>query len=145
MQSLPDLNYSLPSTNAFDRVMDHDTPWNSGNDLGGVSVNIDTKIGPGTLTSTTAYRYWKWDPSNDRDFTGLQSLAKSSNPSKHSNWSQEFRYAGEFSSSLSGVVGLFFIDQEVQTDPEGTEEARNGNLEIFEKFKQRFVGNTRIV
>ena len=23
------------------------------------------------MTSTTAYRYWNWDPSNDRDFIGL--------------------------------------------------------------------------
>lgn len=120
---IADLNYALPSLNAFDRLVDHDTPWNSGNDLGGGSVNFDTKIGPGTLTSTTAWRFWKWDPSNDRDFTGLQSLAKSNNYSKHSNWSQEIRYAGEFSSRLSGVVGLFFIDQNVQTDPVGIEES----------------------
>jgi len=118
---IADLNYSLPSLNAFDRKIDHDTPWRSGNDLGGVSLNIDTKIGPGTLTSTTAWRYWDWDPSNDRDFTGLQALAKSQNPARHKNWSQEVRYAGEFSSRLSGVVGLFLIDQEVKID--GTEES----------------------
>lgn len=118
---ITDLKYALPSLNAFDRKIDHDTPWNSGNDLGGVSLNIDTKIGPGTLTSTTAWRYWNWDPSNDRDFTGLQALAKSQNPAKHHNWSQEVRYAGEFSSRLSGVVGVFFIDQEVKIN--GTEES----------------------
>src|SRR5690606_33021098 len=54
-------------------------------------------------------------------FTGLQSLAKSQNPQEHRNWSQEIRYAGDFSSRLSGVVGLFFIDQELQTW--GTEES----------------------
>jgi iron complex outermembrane receptor protein len=118
---IADLNYSLPSTNAFDRKIDHDTPWNSGNDLGGVSLNIDTKIGPGTLTSTSAWRYWNWDPSNDRDFTGLQALAKSQNPAEHRNWSQEIRYGGELSSRVSGVVGLFFIDQEVKIN--GTEES----------------------
>lgn len=120
---IADFNYSLPSLNAFDRKIDHDTPWNSGNDLGGVSLNADIKIGPGTLTSTTAWRYWKWDPSNDRDFTGLQSLAKSNNYSKHNNWSQEIRYAGDFTSNLSGVVGLFYINQEVQTDPVAIEES----------------------
>ncbi|RAW01076.1 TonB-dependent receptor [Pseudochryseolinea flava] len=118
---ISDLNYSLPSSNAFDRKIDHDTPWRSGNDLGGVSLNIDSKIGPGTLTATTAYRYWNWDPSNDRDFTGLQALAKSQNPAEHKNWSQEIRYAGEISEKLSGVVGLFYIDQEVQIH--GTEES----------------------
>lgn len=118
---IADLNYSLPSQNAFDRKIDHDTPWNSGNELGGVSVNVESKLGIGTLTSTTVWRYWNWDPSNDRDFTGLQALAKSQNPAKHRNWSQEVRYAGEFSSRLSGVVGLFYIDQEVKIN--GTEES----------------------
>jgi iron complex outermembrane recepter protein len=120
---IADLNYALPSTNAFDRKIDHDTPWNSGNDLGGVSLNADIKIGAGTLTSTTAWRYWNWDPSNDRDFTGLQALAKSQNPAEHKNWSQEIRYAGNLSSKVSGVVGLFFIDQEVKIH--GTEESGN--------------------
>jgi iron complex outermembrane receptor protein len=118
---IADLNYQLPSGNAFDRKIDHDVSWNSGNELGGVSLNVDTKVGPGTLTSSTAWRYWDWDPSNDRDFTGLQALAKSQNPARHKNWSQEFRYAGEFSSRLSGVVGLFYIDQEVKIN--GTEES----------------------
>jgi len=120
---IADLKYKLPSDNAFDRVIDHDTPWNSGNDLGGSSLNVDIKLGPGTLTSTTAWRYWKWDPSNDRDFTGLQSLAKSNNYSKQDQLSQEVRYAGEFSSRLSGVAGLYVIDQEVQSNPVTIEEA----------------------
>lgn len=111
---IADLNYQLPSNNAFDRLIDHDVPWNSGNDLGGFSLNIDQKIGPGKLTSTTAWRYWDWRPSNDRDFTGLEALAKSQNPARHTNWSQEIRYAGEFSSKFSGVVGIFYIDQEVK-------------------------------
>ncbi|MBG6234269.1 iron complex outermembrane receptor protein [Pedobacter sp. CAN_A7] len=116
-----DLGYTLPSLNAFDRKIDHDTPWRSGNQLGGASLNIDAKIGPGTLTSTSAWRYWNWDPSNDRDFTGLQALAKSQNPAKHENWSQEIRYAGDFTDKLSGVIGVFYIDQEVKIT--GTEES----------------------
>jgi iron complex outermembrane receptor protein len=118
---IADLNYTLPGKNAFDRKIDHDTPWRSGNELGGVSLNADIEIGSGTLTSTTAWRYWNWDPSNDRDFTGLQALSKSQNPAEHRNWSQEIRYAGELSSSLSGVIGVFYIDQEVKID--GTEES----------------------
>ncbi len=118
---ITDLNYSLPSQNAFDRKIDHDTPWRSGNQLGGVSLNGDVRLGKGTLTSTSAWRYWNWDPSNDRDFTGLQALAKSQNPAKHKNWSQEIRYAGEFSEKLNGVIGLFYINQEVKIT--GTEES----------------------
>ncbi|MBL7722541.1 MAG: TonB-dependent receptor [Chitinophagaceae bacterium] len=132
---IADLNYTLPSLNAFDRVVDHDTPWKSGNDLGGASVNVDAKIGSGTLTSTTAYRYWNWDPSNDRDFSGLQALAKSQNPAKHNNWSQEVRYAGEISSKLSGVAGLFIIGQEVNIN--GTEESGNAQW----RFSQSTTSN----
>lgn len=120
---IKDLNYQLPTLNAFDRKIDHDTPWRSGQDLGGVSLNIDTKIGGGTLTSTTAWRFWNWDPSNDRDFTGLQVLAKSQNPTRQTQITQEIRYAGQLTSKISGVGGVFFIDQTSQTD--GTEESGN--------------------
>ena len=120
---IADLGYKLPSTNPFDRVTDTDTPWRSNNDFGGVSLNIDAKIGRGTLTSTTAWRYWVWDPSNDRDFTGLPVLTKSQGNSRHAQWTQEIRYAGQFSSRLSGVAGVFLIDQDLKSDPVQTEES----------------------
>jgi iron complex outermembrane recepter protein len=122
-QIIKDLNYDLPSRNPFDRVIDHNTPWRSGNDLGGVSLNIDQKIGQGILTSTTAWRYWNWDPSNDRDFTGLSVLSLSQATSKHTQWTQEIRYAGNLSSKLSGVIGVFVIGQDLKTDPVHTEES----------------------
>lgn len=122
-QIISDLGYTLPTINPFERKIDHDTPWKSDNDLGGASLNIESKIGLGTLTSTTAWRYWNWGPSNDRDFTGLQSLALSQNPSKHRNWSQEIRYAGDISDKLSGIIGLFYINQTVRTN--GSEVAGN--------------------
>lgn len=120
---IKDLNYSLPTNNPFDRIIDHNTPWRSNNDFGGTSLNMDFKFGPGTLTSTTAWRYWKWGPSNDRDFTGLSSLQLSQAPSVHKQWSQEVRYAGNISSRLSGVVGVFLIGQNLKTNPYHTEES----------------------
>lgn len=120
---IADLGYTLPSTNPFDRIVDQDTPWRSGQDLGGVSLNIDTKIGTGTLTSTSAWRYWNWDPSNDRDFTGLQALALSQAPSKHKQWSQEVRWAGSLGSKITGVFGVFAIGQNLRTNPYHTEES----------------------
>jgi len=122
-QIIADLNYKLPSQNPFDRVIDHDTPWRSGNELGGVSLNVDAKIGSGTLTSTTAWRYWNWDPSNDRDFTGLPVLSKSAATSRHEQWTQEVRYAGAISPRVSGVIGVFAIGQDLKTDPVHTEES----------------------
>ncbi len=137
---IADLNYQLPSRNPFDRLVDHNTTWRSGNDLGGISLNADFKVGFGTLTSTTAWRYWNWDPSNDRDFTGLAVLQLSQAPSKHKQWSQEFRYAGDISSSLGGVIGLFALGQDLKTSPVHTEEsgahqwrfAKNSTSELWE-------------
>jgi iron complex outermembrane receptor protein len=120
---IADLKYQLPSRNPFDRLIDHNTTWRSGNDLGGVSLNVDARIGNGTLTATSAWRYWNWDPSNDRDFTGLPVLSLSQATSKHHQWSQEVRYAGNFSSKLSGVIGVFVIGQDLKTDPVHIEES----------------------
>lgn len=122
-QIISDLNYTLPSRNAFDRVIDHDTPWKSGQDLGGLSLNFDIKIGAGTLTSTSAWRYWNWDPSNDRDFTGLEALRLSQAPSRHEQWSQEVRWAGTFSDKLNGVFGVFAFGQKLDPNDAHTEES----------------------
>ncbi|WP_335967234.1 TonB-dependent receptor [Galbibacter sp. PAP.153] len=133
-QIIADLNYELPSRNPFDRLIDHDTPWRSKNQLGGLSLNADFKLWNGTLTSTTAWRYWNWGPSNDRDFTGLPVLNLSQAPSRHDQWSQELRYAGDFSDKLSGVIGVFILGQHLKSDPEHTQESGAAQW--------RFVENT---
>ena len=116
-----DLGYQLPTVNPFNRTIDQNTATRSNNDLGGVSVNVDAKIGSGTLTSTTAWRYWNWDPSTDRDFLKLDALTFSQNPSKQQQVSQEVRYAGNFAKHFSGVIGIFALAQSVVTT--GTEQA----------------------
>nr|WP_321451113.1 TonB-dependent receptor [uncultured Carboxylicivirga sp.] len=113
---IADLKYELPSRNPFDRVIDHNTPWNSGQDMGGVSINIDIQTNKGTLTSTSAWRFWNWNPSNDRDFTGLSAIAQSQAPSIHNQFSQEIRYAGNFTNNISGVIGLFAFYQKLKAD-----------------------------
>lgn len=118
-----DLNYKFPSNNPFDRVIDHDTPWRSFQDLGGASLNIDFKLGSGRLTATSAYRYWNWDPSNDRDFTGLQALALSQATSKHRHWSQEVRWAGSILPKVSAVFGVFAFGQKLDADGAHIEES----------------------
>ncbi len=120
---IKDLNYTLPSRNPFDRLIDTDTQWRSNQDLGGLSLNADIQLGPGTLTATSAWRYWNWDPSSDRDFTGLQALKLSQAPSKHQQWSQEIRWAGTFSSKLSAVFGVFVFGQNLKSSPDQTEES----------------------
>jgi iron complex outermembrane receptor protein len=112
-----DLGYAAPSYNAFDRVTDVDTPLRSYQDLGGVSVNADWKVGRGQLTSTTAWRFWDWKPSNDRDFTGLPITTISSGTSKQHQWTQELRYAATVSRRLNFVAGAFYFDQVIDSNP----------------------------
>ncbi|GAB4027100.1 TonB-dependent receptor [Spirosoma koreense] len=120
---IADLNYKLPYTSAFERIVDLDTPSKADNNLGGVSLNADIKLGGGTLTSTTAWRHWQWTPLNDRDYIGLPVFTISSGNSVHDQWSQEIRYSGQISPRLSGVVGFFGLWQDLKSDPVQTEEA----------------------
>ena len=126
---ISDLGYTPPNVDPatrtvrpFDRVVDTGTPWRSGNDIGGASLNIETALGSGTLTSTTAWRFWAWDPSNDRDYTALRVATLSQAPSKHRQWTQELRWAGDLHERVSGVFGLYGFVQELKTDPVHTEE-----------------------
>jgi len=112
-----DLNYTPPSYNAFDRVTDVDSPMRSYQSLGGSSVNVDWKLWKGRLTSTSAYRYWDWKPSNDRDFIGLPITTVSAAPSYQQQWTQEVRYAGDLTPGLNIVFGAFYFRQSLDSDP----------------------------
>ena len=111
------LNYAPPSFNSFDRKTDVDTPLRSYQDLGGASLAVDWKLGPGRLNSTTAWRYWNWDPSSDRDFIGLPVTTISAAPSRQRQWTQEVRYAEDVSRRLNFVVGAFAFRQTLDSDP----------------------------
>ncbi|MBL8647459.1 MAG: TonB-dependent receptor [Sphingosinicella sp.] len=112
-------NYAVVSTNPFDRLTDIDANLNAGNKTGGVSLRAKWDVGPGTLTSVTAWRFWDWKPENDRDYTGLAIVSKSQNPSQHDQYTQEFRYAYE-GDKFDFVVGAFGLKQRVDT--QGTEQ-----------------------
>jgi iron complex outermembrane receptor protein len=116
-QIAADLGYTAPSANAFDRLTDVDSPLRSFQDLGGSSLSIEAKAGPGRLTSSTGWRYWDWNPSNDRDFIGLPVTTVSAASSKQRQWTQEIRYAGDVSPALNVVVGAFAFRQTIDSDP----------------------------
>ena len=121
-QIAADLGYTAPSLNAFDRTTDVDTPLRSFQDLGGSSLTIEAKAGPGRITATTGWRYWNWNPSNDRDFLALPITTISAAPSKQRQWTQEIRYAGEMSPRLHMVVGAFAFRQTIDSDPSFNQE-----------------------
>ncbi|MFT3948432.1 MAG: TonB-dependent receptor [Agriterribacter sp.] len=120
---IADLGYTIPYKSAFERKVDLDTRSKADNELGGVSLNADIRIGNGTLTSTTAWRYWKWVPLNDRDYLGIPVFTISAGNSAHDQWSQEFRYSGKVGKNITGVAGLYGLWQDLKTDPVHTEEA----------------------
>ncbi len=112
-----DLRYTPTSYNAFDRHVDTDTPWRSYQDMSGASVTLDWNHGPGTLTAITAWRFWDWRPSNDRDFTALPITTVSAAPSKHHQWTQEVRYAATLHSRVNFVAGAFLFGQNLKPSP----------------------------
>jgi iron complex outermembrane receptor protein len=116
-QIAADLGYTPPSFNAFDRLTDVDTALRSYQDLAGSALNVDWKIGRGVLTSTTGWRYWNWNPSNDRDFIGLPVTTISAAPSEQRQWSEEVRYAATLSPRANFVAGGFVFHQTINSDP----------------------------
>jgi iron complex outermembrane recepter protein len=121
-QIAADLGYRPVSLNAFDRLIDTDSPWRSNQDMGGASLTVDWTLGKGQLTSITAWRFWDWDPSNDRDFIGLPVTTISAAPSKQRQWTQEVRYAGSLSSKASFLLGVFTFHQTLTPSPFHTQE-----------------------
>ena len=106
--------YATPSTNIYDRLTDLDAELRARNELGGASIRAEWDTGAGTLTSVSAYRYWDWQPSNDRDFTGLDLTTRSQNPTQQKQWTQELRYA-QSGDTLDFVVGAFGFHQTIHT------------------------------
>ena len=110
--------YVVPSTNPYDRLTDLDANLNAGNKMGGAALRVKWDIGPGTLTSVTAWRFWDWQPENDRDFTGLPIVTKSQNPSQQDQYTQELRY-NYTGDRFDFVLGAFYYYQRIDT--QGTE------------------------
>ncbi|NKJ00547.1 TonB-dependent receptor [Novosphingobium sp. SG707] len=108
------LGYTPASTNPYARVTDLDSELRATNRIGGASLKIKTQVGAGTFTSITAWRFWDWNPSNDRDYTGLPITTLSQNPTKQEQYTQEFRYSLS-TSKFDWNVGLFAFNQAVHT------------------------------
>ena len=122
-----ELGYAPPSRDPFDRLTDVDTEIRGDQNLGGASINAEWKLGSGALTSITAWRFWDWDPSNDRDFIGLPITTVSANPSKQKQYTQELRYAGPLADNFDFVAGLFAFHQTIDSSnnqSQGTAAAR---------------------
>jgi iron complex outermembrane receptor protein len=107
--------YTIPSTDPFARITDLDAQLRAQNKIGGASLKAELGLGKGTLTSISAWRFWDWNPSNDRDFIGLPITTLSQNPSKQQQFTEELRY-NQHSDKLDFQVGTFFYYQKINTD-----------------------------
>ena len=67
-----------------------------------------------SLTSITAWRFWDWQPQNDRDYTGLSIVSASNNPSQQDQVSQEFRF-NHSGRQFDLVLGAFGFHQRIDT------------------------------
>jgi len=111
------LNYTPPSSNPYNRVADIDAALGSNTDEGGLAATADWNLGPVTLTSITAYRWWNWDAANDRDYTSIPVQLLQHIPSYQRQMSQEFRIASNGSNTIDYVAGLYWFYQRITGTP----------------------------
>ncbi len=78
--------------------------------------NIDDQ---NTFTSITAWRFWDWKPASDRDYTGLDVVRLSQNPSQQNQYSQEFRWNHD-GKKVDFTLGAFGFSQRI--DIQGVEQ-----------------------
>ncbi len=109
--------YVPASLNAYDRVTDIDAPLAVDTNEGGVSAIADWNVGPVTLTSVSAWRFWNWDAANDRDYTGLPIQLTQHIPSRQDQYSQELRVASNGDHPVTYVAGLYYFDQKITGRP----------------------------
>ena len=109
--------YTPASTDPYDRKTDIDGPLGVDTNEGGVSAITDWNLGPVTLTSVSAWRFWNWDAENDRDYTGIPVQLSQHIPSRQDQYSQELRLASNGDAPLSYVVGLYGFRQRLTGRP----------------------------
>lgn len=78
----------------------------------GISAQADWDIGPGTLTSITAFRNQEVFSDGDVDFTSLRAIEENLQDLEIDTFTQEFRYAGSYD-KLDYLVGAFYFDETV--------------------------------
>ncbi len=109
--------YAPASLNPYDRVTDIDAALAVDTNEGGASAIADWNLGPVTLTSVSAWRFWNWDAANDRDYTGLPIQLIQHIPSRQDQYSQELRVASNGDHAVTYVAGLYYFDQKITGRP----------------------------
>ena len=103
--------YTLPSTNPYDRIADIDGRIKARSEIGGAALIANLDLGQAALTSITSWRYWRWQPANDRDYTALDVLRQSANRNQQDAYSQELRLSSTGRHTIDYTVGLYAYNQ----------------------------------
>lgn len=110
-------SYVPPSLDPFDRVTDIDADLKVMSHEGGVSAIAEWSLDNHLLTSVSAWRFWKWDAANDRDYTGLVIQTVQGIPSRQDQYSQELRLSSTGERTVDSTVGLYFFTQTIEAKP----------------------------
>ena len=78
---------------------------------GSGSAEANWQIGEYKLTSISAYRNWRFIPTNDGDGTNLNAITNAGQGVKDEQWTQELRFATPTGRAVQTVVGLYYFYQ----------------------------------
>ncbi len=104
LQALAALGYVPKATFDYTR---NNAPQAMKTDQKGVSLQADWDLGPATLTSITAWRYWHFNPLQDSDGTPLDVIQVNVAQTRDYQFSQEVRLGsgpGRFSWQIGGYL-----------------------------------------
>ena len=115
-----DLGYTPLAIDPGARRVDLNTPFTVNMQTGGVSLQLDKRLGKHTLTSISAWRFWDWNPSLDSDRTALSITTQSNLPTNQRQWSQELRIASASGRRFEYTGGLYYFWQRTKEVPYNT-------------------------
>jgi iron complex outermembrane receptor protein len=78
---------------------------------GGGSAEANWQLGEYKLTSISAYRNWRFVPTNDGDNMNLDAISNAGQAVNDEQWSQELRLASPVGRTFEYVAGLYYFYQ----------------------------------
>lgn len=133
-------NYRLPTDNAkyiYETSITPGEGYEQRTRDWGLSGELNWDLGPGTLTSITAYREFKNRSAQDADFNNIDILRRDDQNRKFQTFTQELRFQGNaFDDRLDYLVGGFYSHETLRTD----DNLKYGN--DYERYVNAQIGNT---